>query len=360
MLPDVAVIGAGYWGKNLVRNFAQLGALALVCDPDPGACANAVQTIPGVPTGNDFNEVLSNPEIMAVAIAAPAIFHYSLSKGALLAGKDVHVEKPLALKVTGGQELVDLSEPLQAECAHFLDCVRTRRSPRTDGAEGLRVLQVLEAGQRSLDQGGIPVKLAAFTPVTTELPYFVHPTAVIDPPCEIGRGTRIWHFSHILQDCRIGENCTIGQNVVIGPGVSIGNGCKIQNNVSVYKGVTLEDEVFCGPSMVFTNVFNPRAHIGRMAELRPTRVKHGATIGANATILCGITLGRYAFIGAGAVVTKDVPDYALMVGNPARPVGWMCVFGTKLNAQLQCDARGQRFEKQANTNNIAIFEEVIK
>jgi UDP-2-acetamido-3-amino-2,3-dideoxy-glucuronate N-acetyltransferase len=508
--PRVAVVGAGYWGKNLVRNFANLGALAMVCDPDPASCANATKICPGVKTCAVFEEVLTVPDIDAVAIATPAVFHYAQAKAALLAGKDVFVEKPLALEVADGRELIDLAaqhgrilmvghilhyhsavqklkelidsgelgqiqyvysnrlnigkirreenifwsfaphdisvlllllgempvevsahggnflqdrvadvtmtilsfasgvkghiyvswlhpfkeqmlvvvgnrqmavfddvspdrklvlyqhqidwidrvpvarkaegqvvplemrEPLKQECAHFLECVIFRRTPQTDGTEGLRVLQVLQAGQRSLDRGGVPIKLAALK--TAELPYFVHESAVIDQPSQIGAGTKVWHFSHILKDCRIGENCNIGQNVVIGPDVTIGRGCKIQNNISVYQGVTLEDYVFCGPSMVFTNVFNPRAHIRRMDEVRPTLVKTGASIGANATIVCGNTIGRYAFIGAGAVVTRDVPDYALAVGNPARQIGWMCACGTKLTTQLKCEACGQAFE----------------
>jgi len=148
----------------------------------------------------------------------------------------------------------------------------------------------------------------------------------------------------VLKGSRIGENCNIGQNVVIGPDVTIGRGCKIQNNVSVYKGVTLEDNVFCGPSMVFTNVFNPRAHIPRMDEMRPTVVKTGATIGANATIVCGYTIGAYAFIGAGAVLTRGAPSHALMVGNPARQIGWVCQCGNRLDDNLSCLYCGKRYE----------------
>lgn len=168
----------------------------------------------------------------------------------------------------------------------------------------------------------------------------IHPTAVIDDGTHIGEGSRIWHFSHILPGTRIGTGCNIGQNVVIGPDVVVGNGCKIQNNVSVYKGVTLEDDVFCGPSMVFTNVYNPRAHIRRMDEARPTLVRQGASLGANATIVCGVTIGRYAFVGAGAVVTRDVPDHALVFGNPARQRGWVCQCGEKLAPDLTCPACG--------------------
>jgi UDP-2-acetamido-3-amino-2,3-dideoxy-glucuronate N-acetyltransferase len=164
----------------------------------------------------------------------------------------------------------------------------------------------------------------------------IHESSYVDEPVRIGEGTSIWHFCHILGEVTIGRNCSIGQNVMIGPRVSVGDNCKIQNNVSLYEGVTLEDDVFCGPSCVFTNVFNPRSAISRKSEFRPTSVKRGATIGANATIVCGHTIGRYAFIGAGAVVTNDVPDFALMTGVPARRVGWMSAAGAKLGADFEC------------------------
>jgi UDP-2-acetamido-3-amino-2,3-dideoxy-glucuronate N-acetyltransferase len=164
------------------------------------------------------------------------------------------------------------------------------------------------------------------------MPYIAHLTAIVDEGADIGEGTRIWHWAHVSGGARIGSRCSIGQNVYIGNKVIIGTNCKIQNNVSVYDNVTLEDDVFCGPSMVFTNVFNPRSHVPRKDEYRDTLVKRGATLGANCTIVCGVTLGEYAFIGAGAVVTRNVPDYALLVGNPARLVGWMCACGTKLTA----------------------------
>ncbi len=172
---------------------------------------------------------------------------------------------------------------------------------------------------------------------------FVHKTSAIDDNVDIGENTKIWHFSHILKNSKIGEGCNIGQNVVVGPDVNIGNNCKIQNNVSVYKGVTLEDDVFCGPSVVFTNVFNPRAHVSRMDDLRPTLVKRGASLGANSTIVCGVTIGRYALVGAGAVVTKDVPDHALFIGNPARHAGWMCKCGEKLNGEMVCALCGKDY-----------------
>jgi len=160
--------------------------------------------------------------------------------------------------------------------------------------------------------------------------YFVHNSSYIDKKVRVGKGTKIWHFSHVLTGSTIGENCNIGQNVVIGPEARVGNGVKIQNNVSIYTGVTLEDDVFCGPSCVFTNVINPRSHIPRRNEYKQTIVKKGATIGANATIICGHVIGKFAFIGAAAVVTKDVSDYALVIGNPARLAGWMCECGEKL------------------------------
>ncbi|MGD9826241.1 aminotransferase class I/II-fold pyridoxal phosphate-dependent enzyme [Desulfobacter sp.] len=185
---------------------------------------------------------------------------------------------------------------------------------------------------------------------------FVHDTAVVDEGARIGEGTKIWHFSHVLTDTEVGQDCNIGQNVVVGPNVTVGNKCKIQNNVSVYKGVILEDEVFCGPSMVFTNVFNPRSAIRRMDEIRPTIVKKGASIGANATIICGITIGRYAFVGAGAVVTKDVPDYALVMGNPARQSGWMCECGEKLNSQMTCHVCGKSYPHLEGGREIAFVD----
>lgn len=167
--------------------------------------------------------------------------------------------------------------------------------------------------------------------------YFAHETAVVDEGCNIGEGTKIWHFSHIMPNCTIGEGCNIGQNVVVSPGVILGKNVKIQNNVSIYTGVICEDDVFLGPSMVFTNVINPRSAVNRKEEYAKTIVRKGASIGANATIVCGHDIGKFAFIGAGAVVTKHVPDYALVVGNPARQMGWMSEFGER----LEFDASGR-------------------
>lgn len=174
--------------------------------------------------------------------------------------------------------------------------------------------------------------------------FFVHPTAVVDDNVEIGSGTKIWHFAHILSGSRIGARCVIGQNVMIGPNARIGNGCKIQNNVAVYEGVTLEDDVFCGPSMVFTNVLLPRAHVSRRSEFLPTLVERGASIGANATIICGHTIGAYATIGAGAVVTRDVLPHALVVGTPARRIGWVSRSGERLGEDLICRRTGERYQ----------------
>ena len=175
---------------------------------------------------------------------------------------------------------------------------------------------------------------------------FIHESAYVDSPVEIGPGTKIWHFCHILGHVTLGRDCSLGQNVMVGPDVRVGDRCKIQNNVSLYKGVDLEDGVFCGPSAVFTNVDNPRAEIERKSEFRKTLVKRGATIGANATIVCGHTLGAYCFIGAGAVVTSDVPDHALMVGVPARRIGWMSEAGARLGEDLVCPIDGSRYREK--------------
>jgi UDP-2-acetamido-3-amino-2,3-dideoxy-glucuronate N-acetyltransferase len=182
--------------------------------------------------------------------------------------------------------------------------------------------------------------------------YFTHETAVLDEGCQIGKNTKIWHFTHIMSDAVIGDNCVLGQNVMVANHVTLGNNVKIQNNVSVYEGVTCEDDVFLGPSMVFTNVINPRAFIERKNEFRPTLVKRGATIGANATVICGCTIGQYALIGAGAVVTHDVPDYALVTGNPARVSGWVSEYGHRLEFNdkglAQCPESGQQYQLSDN------------
>lgn len=240
--------------------------------------------------------------------------------------------------------------PLRDECQHFLDAIREGKSPRTDGREGLRVLSVLTRASASLqgEAATTATPVVQAPRVAKDYPgVTIHESAYVDAGVEIGQGTKIWHFSHILGQVTLGERVNIGQNVVVGPKVTVGNDVKIQNNVSVYEGVTLEDGVFCGPSCVFTNVNNPRAKIARKAEFRSTLVKTGASIGANATIVCGHTLGEYCFIAAGAVVAKDVPAFALMAGVPAKRIGWMSHVGAKLGSDLICPETGRRYREVA-------------
>lgn len=244
---------------------------------------------------------------------------------------------PLPEKAEGEAVSVPQAEPLKEECRHFLDCIAAGTRPRTDAAEGLAVLKVLRAAD---DQASRRAGTAGRFPGVK-----IHESAYVDEPVEIGEGTRIWHFSHLLGHVKVGRDCSVGQNVVIGPNVTIGDNCKIQNNVSLYDGVTLEDGVFCGPSCVFTNVNNPRSEIQRKDEFRRTLVKRGASIGANATIVCGHTLGDYCFIAAGATVTRDVPAYALMAGVPAKRIGWMSKAGGRLGADLICPIDGTRYQE---------------
>ena len=488
-MKNIAVVGSGYWGKNLVRNFYELGVLHTICDSNPSTLSTFKEKYPEVEVESLFQNVLQNQAIDAVVIATPAETHFKMAKMTLLANKHVFVEKPLALYVNEAEELhqlalsqnlklmighillyhpaiiklkeiinsgelgkinyvysnrlnlgkirseenilwsfaphdisamlflldempcqviaqggnylnqditdvtmtmlsfksgvkghifvswlhpdkeqkliivgdkkmalfddtlaqgklqihdkgvdwinrqpvprkngitlvpLDNSEPLKAECEHFLHSITSDSTPKSDGNNGIKVLKVLNACQDSLKQHGATVDLNGSN---HSKPFFSHETAIVDKSCLVGDGTRIWHFSHVMPGAQIGNNCNIGQNVVLSPDVKIGNNVKIQNNVSVYSGVILEDNVFCGPSMVFTNVINPRSHISRKNEFQNTLVKKGATIGANSTIVCGNTIGKYAFIGAGAVVTKDVPNHALVLGNPARISGWVC------------------------------------
>ncbi len=505
----VAVVGCGYWGKNLVRNFYQLGNLRVICDVDRNRLEQLQREYSGVELCDSYEELFQRRDIQGVVIAAPAVQHYSLAKRALELGKDVFVEKPLSLHVEDAEDLTrmaqkngnilmvghllqyhpavqklkslirdgvlgkiqyvsssrlnfgklrteenilwsfaphDISailyllgeeptavaahggnylnpnvadvtltscdfasgvtahifvswlnpfkeqklvivgdhqmavfddmetdrklvlyphqiewidrhpiarrsegqvislpalEPLRIECQHFLDCISTRRTPNTDGENGVRVLRILNASERSLKSHGQVQTLQQ-----SQTHYYVDPTAKVDEPASIGAHTHIWHFSHVMANCVIGENCNMGQNVHVASGVRIGNNVKIQNNVSLYAGVELEDDVFCGPSMVFTNVINPRSFVNRKQEYQKTYVRRGASLGANSTVVCGVTIGEFAFVGAGAVVTHDVPAYALVVGSPARQIGWMCCCGMRLAVSedhATCESCGQSY-----------------
>lgn len=256
-------------------------------------------------------------------------------------------------------------EPLKSECLHFLECCHTRQHPRTCGVEGLATLKALQAAEHSLKNCGEEVFMEK------EQSYFSHPTAVIDEGVLIGKGTKIWHFSHILTGANIGASCNIGQNVTVFPDSKLGDHCKVQNNVSVYSGVICEDYVFIGPSAVFTNVKNPRSEVNRRGEYESTYICRGATIGANSTIVCGITIGQYSFISAGAVVTKNTKPYSLMMGVPARQVGWMSRFGERLDLPLssqepmraQCPATGDIYElyksQLVSVNSLSVSKECV-
>ena len=518
--PRVAVIGMGAWGRNLVRNFHELGALAAVSDSSDAAEALCRKDFPGVPFVRDYRAVLADPSISAVAIATPAVTHFDVAKAAMEAGKDVFVEKPLSTEVAQGEALVkqardsgrilmvghilryhpavirlkelirtgalgkinyiysnrlnigkirseenilwsfaphdisvilalldespvrvaaqggaylnagvydvtlsqfefasgvrahifvswlhpikeqrlvvvgseqmavfddaasdkltlyphkvewknrvptavkaegqsveiDKAEPLKEECRHFLESVSTRTAPRTDGSEGLGVLRILDACQRALFSGGSVELSAAAEPPLLAKAYFAHESAYVDEGAEVGAGTKIWHFAHVMKGARIGKGCVIGQNVNVDGATLVGNNVKIQNNVAVYSGVVIEDDVFLGPSCVLTNVTNPRSQVNRHSLYETTVLRRGCTVGANSTIVCGTTVGRYAFIAAGAVVTKDVADYALMVGNPARRAGWMSRHGHHLGQPdaegvMRCPESGYRYKVRQN------------
>lgn len=525
---SLALIGAGNWGKNLARNFHGLGALHTICEPNAKLLNSYKETYPDVVLTTNYQDVLSDPTIDRVAIAAPAPLHYTLAKQALLAGKDVFVEKPLCLDIKEAEELeafanahnrilmvghllqyhpcvielqkmvrhgelgriytisshrlnlgtirteenalwsfaphdisvilslaggclpkqlrcvggaylskgiadttmttmhfdndifahiyvswihpfkeqklivtgsqgmvvfddtlpweqklqyfkqpvtwkdgsiplanktakgeniaVPFGEPLKEECLHFLQSCDEETTPRTDSQEGIRVLKVLAAAQKSLETHG---DAAALEQKISPSTFFAHATAEIHPGSTVGKGTKIWHFSHVMEGAEIGENCNIGQNVVISPGVKLGQNVKVQNNVSVYTGVVCEEDVFLGPSMVFTNVINPRSAVSRKHEYKVTHVRKGATIGANATIVCGNELGEYCFVGAGAVVTKSVKPFALVIGNPARQTGWISAHGEKLKLPVSlpqgeseeavCPVSGDRYILTHNT-----------
>jgi UDP-2-acetamido-3-amino-2,3-dideoxy-glucuronate N-acetyltransferase len=517
--PKIAVLGCGYWGKNLVRNFKQLNALGMVCEPTFEGRKIALEIAPDVRVSSDLEDALKDESIQGIAIATPAKTHRSITIAALKAGKHVFVEKPLATTVAEGKEMWeeaiiankilmvghllqyhphigkllemiklgvigqvqyvtsnrlnlgkirleenvlwsfaphDLSvilaiagdqlpeqvrcvggawltrgiadttvtslrfcsglrahvyvswlnpfkeqkltvvgsdgmividdtrpweekmvvyknpvqwmtgkvpvtakliaeqivipekEPLREECLHFLRCIASGEKPRTDAAEGVRVLSVLEAAQISLEKDGEAVKPNYDILDLMQPDYFVHSTARVDDGATIGKGTKIWHYSHVLKGANIGQRCVLGQNVNVDGGAIIGNNVKIQNNVSVYSGVIIEDDVFLGPSCVLTNVTNPRSQINRQKLYEQTHIEKGATIGANATIVCGVKIGRYAFIGAGAVVTKDVGDYAMVFGNPGKHRGWMSRHGHRLQFNSSgiaiCPESGLRYK----------------
>ena len=240
---------------------------------------------------------------------------------------------PVANRADATAVPLDEIEPLGAECEDFLTSIATRQQPLTDGESGLRVLRVLEAAQRSLVQAGQPVAISSNA--HSPKPSHIYPTATVDPGAIVGEGTSVWHHAHVMAGATVGKDCMLGQNVFVGSNVRVGDSVRIQNNVSVYEGVELEDYVFCGPSMVFTNDINPRVLHSKGGDFLPTKVRFGASIGANATVLCGITIGRHAFIGAGAVVTADVPDYGMVYGTPAELHGWMCECGTKLHFEAE-------------------------
>jgi UDP-2-acetamido-3-amino-2,3-dideoxy-glucuronate N-acetyltransferase len=259
----------------------------------------------------------------------------------------LHGRVPLARKAEAVPVALLEDEPLRAACLHFAACVRTRSIPLSDAASGIQVLEVLEAAERALRRGESPPSSRVAPPSLASKDHIhVHPTATIDEGAEIGAGTRIWHYSHVMRGARIGRHCSLGQNVFVGEHVVIGDNVKIQNNVSIYEGVYLEDDVFCGPSVVFTNVRNPRSDVNRKGEYVHTLVKRGATIGANSTIVCGVTLGDHSFVGAGAVVTHDVPNHRLVIGVPARNAGWACHCGERLemsDGQGMCNRCGSVF-----------------
>lgn len=251
-------------------------------------------------------------------------------------------QHPVATRVPPVYQKLVESEPLRTELSHFLDCVVSGAQPTTDGSEATAVLRVLQ--EASLSIAGGTAASDGMSSQDAQPEFFVHPTSEIDADVSIGEGTKIWHFSHVLSGSRIGQNCSFGQSTMVGPNVSVGDNCRIQNNVSLFEGVELKDDVFCGPSAVFTNVVAPRAFLAQQDRYAPTVVGHGASVGANATVVCGNSIGAYALIGAGAVVTNDVKAHALVVGVPARQVGWVSHRGFVLGDDLLCGESGDRYE----------------
>lgn len=247
---------------------------------------------------------------------------------------------PVATPAEAVTVALEEAEPLEQAHRHFLSCIETGDAPRTGAANGTAVVELLEAGRRSLETQGAQVTLAARPDVPS---YFAHPTASVDDGASIGAGTKVWHHAHVMPGARIGENCVIGQDCYVGSRATLGEGVRVQNNVSIYDAVTLEDHVFVGPSAVFTNVVTPRSEVDRKNDFAPTVVRRGASLGANSTIVCPVEIGEYALVGAGAVVTRDVPAHALVVGNPARQVGWVCRCGQPLRDgdRLRCSACGE-------------------
>ncbi len=304
-----------------------------------------VLTYPGNIVGHIFvNWLHPFKEHRMVVVGSKGMFSYEDSsddKNILFYEKGIDWIQGEPIKRDGPTEVIPYEKkmPLTEELKYFAEHTNGDPIKIADAQNGVEVLEILEKASESLLTSG-----SRKSEVEGQR-FFAHHSSEIDEGSTIGSGTKIWHFSHILSGSNIGENCNIGQNVAIGPDVTIGKGCKIQNNVSIYKGVTLEDGIFCGPSMVFTNIYNPRAEIRKMDQVRPTLVKKGATLGANATIVCGVTIGRYAFIGAGAVVIKDIPDHALVVGNSAGQIGWVCECGERLTDELVCMTCGKSYRK---------------
>jgi len=284
------------------------------------------------------------------------VFEDSLPLGQKLTLYPHHInwKNGMPLPQKAKEQKIDLSphwmEPLKKECLAFLEAIETGKQPITDAVEGLQVLRVLDRCQRSIEEKKSTPILPASPSVAPEAPYFVHETALVDAGAIVGKSSKIWHYSHIMKGAILGEKVTIGQNVNVDANAFVGNNVKIQNNVSIYSGVTLEDDVFLGPSCVLTNVSNPRSQVKRHGLYELTRIRRGATVGANATVLCGLTIGRYAFISAGAVVTKDVQDYALIRGNSGKQVGWMSRHGHQLRDRdaegvYRCPESGFRYKE---------------